>query len=65
MIQALIPALVPLLSDIIRSKFPDPAEAAKLEAEMQAELWRNAHQLNAAAADIIKAEAMVQLEAPS
>ena len=60
MIQALIPALVPLLSDIIRSKFPDPAEAAKMEAELQAELWRNAHQLNAAAADIIKAEAQSQ-----
>ena len=60
MIQALIPALAPLLGDIIRSKFPDPAEAAKLEAEMQAELWRNAHQLNAAAADIIKAEAQSQ-----
>ena len=60
MIQALIPALVPLLGDIIRSKFPDPAEAAKLEAEMQAELWRNAHQLNTAAADIIKAEAQGQ-----
>lgn len=60
MIQALIPALVPLLGDIIRSKFPDPAEAAKMEAEMQAELWRNAHQLNAAAADIIKAEAQSQ-----
>lgn len=60
MIQALIPALVPLLGDIIRSKFPDPAEAAKLEAEIQAELWRNAHQLNAAAADIIKAEAQSQ-----
>ena len=60
MIQALIPALVPLLSGIIRSKFPDPAEAAKLEAEMQAELWRNAHQLNAAVADIIKTEANSQ-----
>ena len=60
MIQALIPALAPLLGDIIRSKFPDPAEAAKLEAEIQAELWRNAHQLNAAAADIIKTEAQSQ-----
>lgn len=60
MIQALIPALVPLLSGVIRSKFPDPAEAAKLEAEMQAELWRNAHQLNAAVADIIKTEANSQ-----
>lgn len=60
MIQALIPALAPILSKIIGSKFPDPAEAAKIEAELQAELWRNAHQLNAAAADIIKTEANSQ-----
>lgn len=57
MLQALIPALAPILSSIIRSRFPDPAEAAKAEAEMTAQLWQNAHQLNAAAADIIKAEA--------
>ena len=57
MIQALIPALAPILGSIIKSKFPDPAEAAKAEAELTAQLWANAHQLNAAAADIIKTEA--------
>ena len=57
MLQALIPALAPILGSIIKSRFPDPAEAAKAEAEMTAQLWQNAHQLNAAAADIIKAEA--------
>lgn len=60
MIAALIPALAPVLGSIIKSKFPDPAEAARVEAELQAELWRNAHQLNAAAADIIKTEAQSQ-----
>jgi hypothetical protein len=57
MIQALIPVLAPILGNIVKSKFPDPAEAAKAEAEVSAQLWQNAHQLNAAAADIIKTEA--------
>jgi hypothetical protein len=57
MIQALIPALAPILGSVIKSRFPDPAEAAKAEAELQAQLWQNAQQLNAAAADIIKTEA--------
>jgi hypothetical protein len=57
MIQALIPALAPILGTFVKSKFPDPAEAAKAEAELTAQLWQNAHQLNAAAAEIIKAEA--------
>lgn len=57
MIAALIPVLAPILGQFIKSKFPDPAEAAKAEAELAAQLWQNAHQLNAAAAEIIKAEA--------
>jgi hypothetical protein len=57
MLHALIPTLAPILGSIIKSHFPDPEEAAKAEAEMNAQLWQNAHQLNAAAADIIKAEA--------
>jgi hypothetical protein len=57
MIQTLIPLLAPILGNIIKSKFPDPAEAAKAEADMTTQLWQNAHQLNAAAADIIKTEA--------
>lgn len=60
MIQALIPALAPILGTFIKSKFPDPTEAARVEAEMTAQLWANAHQLNAAAADIIKTEAASQ-----
>lgn len=57
MIAALIPVLAPILGQFIKSKFPDPAEAAQAEAELTAQLWQNAHQLNAAAAEIIKAEA--------
>lgn len=57
MIQALIPVLAPILGKIVASKFPDPSEAAKAEAEVASQLWQNAHQLNAAAADIIKTEA--------
>jgi hypothetical protein len=60
MITALIPILAPLLGNIVKSKFPDPTEAAKVEAELTAQLWQNAHQLNAAAADIIKTEANSQ-----
>lgn len=57
MIQALIPVLAPILGNIIKSKFPDPQEQAKVEAEVNQALWMNAHQLNIAAAEIIKAEA--------
>ena len=60
MIQALIPVLAPILGNIVKSKFPDPAEAAKIEGELTAQLWANAHQLNAAAAEIIKTEANSQ-----
>jgi hypothetical protein len=56
-IAALIPALAPILGSIIKSKFPDPTEAAKAEAELTAQLWANAHQINVAAAGIIRAEA--------
>jgi len=57
MIQALIPVLAPILGKIVASKFPDPSEAAKAEAEVTSQLWQNAHTINAAAADIIKTEA--------
>jgi hypothetical protein len=60
MINVLIPALAPILGSVIKSRFPDPTEAAKVEVEMTAQLWQNAHQLNAAAADIIKTEAASQ-----
>lgn len=57
MIQALIPVLAPILGNLIKSKFPDPQEAAKVEAELTQALWQNAHQINIAASEIIKAEA--------
>lgn len=57
MLQALIPALAPILGDIIRRVLPDPEQQAKVEAELTMELWRNSHALNTAAAEIIKAEA--------
>ena len=57
MIQALISLLAPILGNIVKSKFPDPAEQAKVEAELTQALWQNAHQINVAAAEIIKAEA--------
>ena len=60
MIQALIPVLAPILGNIVKSKFPDPAEQARVEAEVTAQLWANAHQLNAAAAEIINTEAASQ-----
>lgn len=60
MIAALIPALAPILGNVIKSKFPDPAEQAKIEAEVTAQLWQNAHQINAAAAEIINTEAASQ-----
>lgn len=60
MIQALIPILAPLLGDVIRSKFPDPTEAAKAEAELTLKMYENSARIESAAADIIKAEAQSQ-----
>lgn len=57
MVPALITALAPILGGIIKAKFSDPLEQAKVEAEVQQALWQNASALNQAAADIIKAEA--------
>lgn len=54
---ALIGVLAPIFGSFIKSKFPDPAEAAKAEMEMTQMLWANSAALNQAAADIIKAEA--------
>jgi hypothetical protein len=60
MIQALIPILAPLLGDVIRSKFPDPTEAAKIESELALKMYENSARIESAAADIIKAEAQSQ-----
>ena len=57
MIAALLPALLPVLGDLFKRWFPDPAEAAKAQQDMVMALLSHQGALNAAAGDIIKAEA--------
>ena len=57
MIAALLPALLPVLGDLFKRWFPDPAEAAKAQQDMVMALLNQQSALNAAAGDIIKAEA--------
>lgn len=57
MLAALLPALVPILGDALRRLFPDPAEAAKAQAELNAALLANAGEIDKAAAGIIADEA--------
>lgn len=57
MIQALIPALAPIIGDVVKSVFPDKDKAREIESALIIKLNENATQLNIAAADIIKAEA--------
>jgi hypothetical protein len=57
MIAALLPTLLPVLGDLFRRWFPDPAEAAKAQQDMVMALLSQQGALNAAAGDIIKAEA--------
>lgn len=57
MIAALLPALFPIVGDVIKRLFPDPSEAAKAQLEIQMELMRRSAEIENAAADIVKAEA--------
>lgn len=57
MIAALLPALAPILGDVLARIFPDKDAAAKAQMEIQMELMKNAATIEAAAADIVKAEA--------
>lgn len=57
MIAALLPILAPIFGQVIKSKFPDPAEAAKAEADVTMALLQNSQQIELAAAQIIQAEA--------
>jgi hypothetical protein len=57
MIAAILPALLPVLGDLFKRWFPDPAEAAKAQQDMVMALLAQQASLNAAAGDIIKAEA--------
>lgn len=57
MIQALIPALAPIVGQIVGSLFPDPMEKAKAEAEAMRQLLAHQGEIEAAAAKIIQTEA--------
>ena len=57
MIQALIPALAPIVGQIVGSLFPDPTEKAKAEAEAMRQLLAHQGEIEEAAAKIIQTEA--------
>lgn len=57
MIAAILPALAPILGDVIKRLFPDPTEAAKAEAELNRQLMARAGEIEQAAAGIVKTEA--------
>jgi len=57
MIQALIPALAPIISKIVGNLFPDPEQKAKAEAEAIKQLLDHQAEIESAAAKIIQTEA--------
>lgn len=57
MIQALVPALAPIIGQIVGSLFPDPTEKAKAEAEAMRQLLSHQSEIESAAAKIIQTEA--------
>jgi len=57
MIQALIPALAPIVGKVVANLFPDPAERAKAEAEALRQLLNHQGEIEQAAAKIIQTEA--------
>jgi hypothetical protein len=57
MIQALIPALAPILGKVVDNLFPDPAERAKAESEALRQLLAHQSEIETAAAKIIQTEA--------
>jgi hypothetical protein len=57
MIQALIPALAPIVGKVVANLFPDPAERAKAEAEALRQLLQHQGEIEQAAAKIIQTEA--------
>ena len=60
MIQALIPAIAPILGKVVTNLFPDPEAKAKAEAEVMRELLNHQSQIENAAAKIIQTEAASQ-----
>lgn len=57
MLQALIPALAPIVGKVVGNLFPDPAERAKAEAEAMRQLLEHHGEIETAAAKIIQTEA--------
>ena len=57
MIAALLPALMPILGDVIRRIVPDGEAQAKVEAELSLALMQRAQEIESAAASVVKAEA--------
>jgi hypothetical protein len=57
MIQALIPALAPIVGKVVANLFPDPTERAKAEAEALRQLLEHQGEIEQAAAKIIQTEA--------
>ena len=57
MLQALIPALAPILGKVVGNLFPDPAEKAKAEAEVMRQLLAAQSEIEQAASKIIQTEA--------
>lgn len=57
MIQALVPALAPIIGQIVGSLFPDQTEKAKAEAEAMRQLLAHQSEIESAAAKIIQTEA--------
>jgi hypothetical protein len=57
MLQALIPALAPILGKVVGNLFPDPTEKAKAEAEVMRQLLTAQSEIEKAASEIIRTEA--------
>jgi len=57
MLQALIPALAPIIGRVVGNLFPDPAARERAEAEILRQLLAHQAEIEAAAAGIIKQEA--------
>lgn len=57
MLQALIPALAPIITKVVGNLFPDPAERAKAEADAMRQLLAHQSEIESAAAKIINTEA--------
>jgi hypothetical protein len=54
MIQALIPALAPIVGQIVGSLFPDPTEKAKAEAEAMRQLLTSPAPRSSSMRDVVR-----------